>query len=349
MTHRPISRMVHLATCGLVVGALVAGVAGCGKRARRTSDPAEADPAGLTGAAVDGELAAKPGTLSVRVDVDRKKKDGRPWDVGNGPPDIALCATNDGETQCFPSGASMDDVRVPKCRDAYHCVFSNLPLSLEDLELEVFDVDIAENDEIGSGKVTRTSTRLGQARIAIVGDGIDDKPFLADPPRIAGLMGNPSGAAGPGDAGKASRTTSPRGVVTTVVELPFCPHAVVETSKVKGATSFRCESWKGRWKKVGLGQLDPLFTTQVTGPSGAEEEHRWFEVKDGPLAGNFVEATPTFWQVASLAWVQSEKLPEIDPWLCENRTLPGYDRTKCAASAAASAAAPSSKPTARPQ
>ncbi len=346
MTHRPIFRLVHLATGGLLVGALAVGAAGCGKRTKRTSDADGAGAPGLTSAVEDGDLTAKPGTVSVRVTVDRKKKDGRPWDVGSGPPDIALCATNDGETQCFPSGSSMDDVHVPKCRDAYQCVFTNLPLSLEGLELEIFDVDIAENDDIGTGKVTRNTTRLGAARIAIVGDGIDDKPFAADPQRIAGLMASPAGAGGPSDAGKPARTTTPRGVVTSPVDVAFCPHAVVETSKVKGAASFRCESWKGRWKKVGLGELDPLFTARTTGASGESEEHRWFEVKDGPLAGNFVEATPTFWQVASLAWVQSEKVPEIDPWLCENRTLPGYDRTKCAPSASA---APSAKPSGRAQ
>jgi hypothetical protein len=339
MTHRSIPRLVHLATGALALLALL-GAEGCGKRPKRTDASTVGSDAPGT---ADAELVAKPGTLSVRVDVDRKKKDGRPWDVGSGPPDIALCATNDGETQCFPSGSSMDDVRVPKCRDAYHCEFTNLPLSLEDLELEIFDVDIAENDDIGSGKVTRTTTRLGAARIAIVGDGIDDKPFVADPKRIAGLMGSPATATGTGDAGKTPRTTSPRGVVSAAVDVSFCPHAVVESSKVKGAASFRCESWKGRWKKVGLGELDPLFSTQVTSASGAEEEHRWFEVKDGPLAGSFVEATPGFWQVASLAWVQSEKVPEIDPWLCENRTLPGYDRTKCAATANTAGSAPTAK------
>ncbi len=337
MTHCPSLRLAFALPLVLAV------LGGCGKRTKQSrTDSPDGDGVATT----DPDLTAKPGTLSVRVDVDRKKKDGRPWDVGSGPPDIALCATSDGETQCFPSGSSMDDVRVPKCRDAYHCTFTNLPLALEDLELEIFDVDIAENDDIGSGKVTRTTTRLGAARIAIVGDGIDDKPFVADPKRIAGLLSGAGLGAG-GDAGKVARPSA-RGVVATSVDVSFCPHAVVETAKAKGAASFRCESWKGRWKKVGLGELDPLFTTQVTSAAGSEEEHRWFEVKDGALAGNFVEITPGFWQVASLAWVQSEKLAEIDPWLCENRSLPGYDRTKCASTAGAAPTAKASASTRAP-
>jgi hypothetical protein len=322
-----------VATLASVLMCVVAtsAVTGCGKRKPQTRSTTEGS--GAESGVPSSTPSAAPGTLSIKVEVDRKKADGRAWDVGNGPPDIALCVTEDGEEpQCFPSGRNADAVHVPKCRDAFTCTFSDLPIALQGLRLEVFDVDLAENDTIGAGAATLGRKRMGSATITVVGDGVDESRMASDPNVVSTLLTQPKSQ-------KAERTTKTSAGMSYSYVLPFCEQALVEsndTAKVKGVSTFRCESWRGRAKRLALGDLEELFAP--------DESARYYEIRSGALKGHFVHVTHKSYEVMTLAWVRAHKGTPLDTWLCENRTSLGYDRATCgaAASAAASSAAAAS-------
>jgi hypothetical protein len=80
----------------------------------------------------------------------------KPWDFGPGTvrlPDINICVGEHGAQTCGP---------VPHCKDSLRCVTVGLPVSGSRFRLQVFDMDLQFNDDMGLGTcdVSQTACRL---------------------------------------------------------------------------------------------------------------------------------------------------------------------------------------------
>jgi len=107
----------------------------------------------------------------IAVEVAQTKENGKKWDGGFGSvtnPDLAICISDGERTTCYPSGSEWHSVREPKCRDTFSCIF-NVPLSKgKAYTLWIIDVDLEDNDLIGSGIiVTGVSRQMGQAMVIV--------------------------------------------------------------------------------------------------------------------------------------------------------------------------------------
>jgi len=106
-------------------------------------------------------------SVTISVEVDATKSNGKAWDAAGGAPDIALCVTTAGGTVCAPDGTSIGGVTRPQCRDAFQCAFT-MEDAGDEFRIDVVDVDLAVNDPIGSGSCRRGATcRLGQAVVTV--------------------------------------------------------------------------------------------------------------------------------------------------------------------------------------
>ena len=58
--------------------------------------------------------------VSVRIQVEKKKANGKSWDALLGKPDIAFCVESGERIDCFPEGKKLKKLKQPKCKNASH-------------------------------------------------------------------------------------------------------------------------------------------------------------------------------------------------------------------------------------
>jgi hypothetical protein len=117
-----------------------------------------------------GAAAASANMVSatVFVTVNERKPNGKAWDAFGGQPDIALCVSGGGSTQCYPGGGSVIGVMDPKCRDSLRCTFSGVKVPKGTFSLTVVDVDLAVNDTVGQASCKKgSSCTAGSATIKV--------------------------------------------------------------------------------------------------------------------------------------------------------------------------------------
>lgn len=121
-------------------------------------------------APVAAQAPSAASAVTIHVELDSTKADGRAWDAGGNPPDVALCVTAAGATKCLPSGASLAAVTGPQCRDALQCTFADITVPAGSFHLQVIDVDVMANDLAGEGDCQPGATcRAGQATVTVTG------------------------------------------------------------------------------------------------------------------------------------------------------------------------------------
>ena len=117
-----------------------------------------------------GSAGASAGMVNARVTVkvDDKKPNGKAWDAFGGKPDISLCVSGGGSTQCYPDGGSVLEIMEPQCRDTFRCTFSGVKVPKGSFTLTVVDVDFAANDRVGSASCKKGgSCSGGSASISV--------------------------------------------------------------------------------------------------------------------------------------------------------------------------------------
>lgn len=106
--------------------------------------------------------------VQVNITVDGAKPGGLPWDGVRDAPDVALCVTQGTQTNCFPEGHSENEVHRPQCRDSNICPIADVPLP-EGARLTIIDVDVLENDVVGTGFCAlNTPCRIGAAQVVVL-------------------------------------------------------------------------------------------------------------------------------------------------------------------------------------
>jgi hypothetical protein len=112
---------------------------------------------------------ASAGALTVNVVVASKKPNGKAWDAFGGLPDIAMCVMTAKGKVCVPGGDHIEPGVPAHCQDSLMCTFTlNVPTNGNSLMIELVDVDMAENDAIGSGTCNVGATcRLGAATVTV--------------------------------------------------------------------------------------------------------------------------------------------------------------------------------------
>ena len=115
-----------------------------------------------------GAASANMVSATVSVTVNERKPNGKAWDAFGGQPDIALCVSGGGSTQCYPGGGSVIGVMDPKCRDTFRCTFSGVKVPKGTFSLTVVDVDLAANDTIGQASCKKgSSCTAGSAKVRV--------------------------------------------------------------------------------------------------------------------------------------------------------------------------------------
>ena len=105
---------------------------------------------------------------TVSVTVNDRKPNGKAWDAFGGQPDISLCVSGGGGTQCYPDGTGVIEVMDPQCRDSFRCTFRGVKVPKGSFTLTVVDVDFAANDEVGSATCRKGgSCSGGSAKITV--------------------------------------------------------------------------------------------------------------------------------------------------------------------------------------
>jgi len=115
--------------------------------------------------------SADGGTMDVVVTLNEKKPNGKAWDALGGKPDVALCYTSGGSKKCIPGGGDTVKAGDPAhCQDALSCTFS-VPVGAS--SFEVYDVDMASNDSVGSGTCAAGNTcQFESCSITLGGMGV---------------------------------------------------------------------------------------------------------------------------------------------------------------------------------
>jgi hypothetical protein len=226
--------------------------------------------------------APAPVTAAVRIEleIDPTKADGRAWDAGGEPPDLAICLTSAGATKCLPMGTSVATVTAPACRDAYRCSFAEVALAPGTFQVQVIDVDALANDVAGQAACTvGTVCRVGQATLTASAAGT---PVAAAPPVAPGIV-PPTARQVIARLRQAIATRDMlalRGMLADDGEFAIGPGLVAETGQAAA------EAW--RTNPATLAELDALLAQ----PCDAEEDDdmmivtcpRVSESYEGPIA-----------------------------------------------------------------
>lgn len=102
------------------------------------------------------QLAHADWSVKVTVNAASTKSNGDAWDTGGGAPDLGICIVTASNTLCDPSLKGV-------CQDKFSCTFSKVIVPNGPFSVWVYDIDLAENDSIGSstckGKGDQWDTR----------------------------------------------------------------------------------------------------------------------------------------------------------------------------------------------
>lgn len=246
----------------------------CGLAACFPCPPSPAPGPGATAPVVSGAASAPAavGAIPLRLDVvlDPFKANGQAWDAGGEAPDLAVCVSAAGPTQCLPSGSSVSSVTAPACRDALRCSFTGVSVPPGPVLLEVIDVDAVANDVAGDGPCYVGATcRVGQATVT-VSDARGAAPAVTAP--LAPAMTPPALAAGSvppqaqavitrlRQAIAASDMLALRGLLSEDGDYSIGPGLVAETAQA-AAEGFRANP-------AALAELDRVLAM----PCSAEED-----------------------------------------------------------------------------
>ncbi len=113
------------------------------------------------------------GGHQISIEVESQKANGEPWDagmLGTEAPDLAICLDNGDSITCYPGGRSPKGILEPKCRNSHSCLFNVDMASDKIYTLTIVDVDVADNDIIGSGTIAvgLGARTLGQALVIVL-------------------------------------------------------------------------------------------------------------------------------------------------------------------------------------
>ena len=139
-----------------------------------TASPVRDDSAAMAAAAVPARAEAVPAraamgsTATISVKINDRKPNGKAWDAFGGQPDISICVSGGGSTQCYPDGGSVLEIMEPQCRDSFRCTFSGVKVPDGSFTVTVVDVDFAANDRAGSASCKKGgSCSGGSASISV--------------------------------------------------------------------------------------------------------------------------------------------------------------------------------------